>query len=129
MINFDELFDNADHMLEATICGSMKQRSLFEFAERLLVERFKDKGIIVNQPVLYFENDYARNLVSASVKAHLHEEKIMRSDFILVVDGLFPGTAYYGVDTTAEILKAEEYGIPVFKLSDILNVSFIEKDS
>ena len=126
---FDEIFDKADHMLEATICGSFKQRGLFEFAERLLVERFKDRGIIVNQPVLYFENDYARNLITASVKAHLHEEKIMRSDFILVVDGLFPDTAYYGVNTQAEILKAKEYGVPVFLLSDVLNFSFREKDS
>lgn len=124
MEDFDKKFDNLDHMLEVTICGSMKQRDLFSFAERLLVERFRNKGVIVNQPVLYYEDNYARSLVHPEIKKHLHEEKIIRSDFVLVVDGLFHDTAYFGINTQAEIMTAQKYEVPVFYLSDILSVDF-----
>ena len=124
MEDFNEKFDNQDLMLEATICGSMKQRDLFPFAERLLVERFHNRGIIVNQPVLYYEDNYARSLIPASVKEHLHEEKIIGSDFVLVVDGLFHDTAYFGTNTQAEICTAQKYNVPVFYLSDLLSVDF-----
>ena len=113
-----------NHMLRITVCGSMKNKSLFPFVERLLTEKFANRGVIIFFPILWQEDNQTRSMMSADLKIELHREKIRESDAILVCDGLTPETAYYGLHTGNEINYAKEIHIPVLYLSKILKLEW-----